>query len=61
MCPCVAGISQTLELTEKTREKLLEEIAALNRERAEVTDQYNVVRTISHMSERKLGAKSITF
>lgn len=38
-----SGITQTLELTEESRERLEEEIVALNKDRAELTEQLNAV------------------
>ena len=38
-----SGIIQTLELSEQTRERLEDEIMALNKDRAELTEQLNAV------------------
>ena len=38
-----SGITQTLELSEQTRERLEDEIMALNKDRAELTEQLNAV------------------
>ena len=39
----ILGITQTLEMTEQSRELLEKEISALNHDRAELTEQVNMV------------------
>lgn len=42
----LAGVMQTLEHTEQSREQLEEEVMILNKERAEVTEQLNIVSIV---------------
>ena len=53
MCPwLLAGLNQTLELSEMTRQQLEDEIMVLNRERADITEQLNTVCTVMILSFR---------